>query len=139
MTMHDTITRQRLADVVHGFYAEVRADPLLAPVFDRVIGQNWTPHLKRMVEFWSTVALGTRSFQGNVYAKHMALDEVQPEHFLRWVTLWHRHTNALLQPSDARSLQRVAHGIARNLFHGLFGQFASFEMVDEVAVGWIPA
>ena len=139
MKMHDASTREKLAELVHGFYAEVRADPLLAPVFERVIGQHWTPHLQRMVEFWSTVALGTRSFQGNVYAKHMVLEEVQPEHFLRWITLWHRHTNALLPSSDARDLQSVAHGIARKLFHGLFGEFVSFEMVGEVAVSWTPA
>jgi hypothetical protein len=33
----------------------------------------------------------------------------------------------------------VAHGIGRNLFYGLFGEFASFEVVDEVAVGWASA
>lgn len=139
MTTHNTITRGHLAELVHGFYAEVRADAVLGPVFGRVIGHDWTPHLQRMVEFWSTVALGTRSFKGNVYDKHMALDEVQPEHFLRWITLWHRHTNAQLPAPAALNLQRVAHGIARNLFYGLFGEFASFEMVDEVAIGWVAA
>ncbi|MBX3607231.1 MAG: group III truncated hemoglobin [Piscinibacter sp.] len=133
------LTRARLAELVHEFYADVRADTLLGPVFDGLIGPRWEPHLLRMVEFWSTVALGTRSFRGNVYAKHMALDGVQPEHFLRWLTLWHRHTNRLLPPVDARELQRVAHGIARNLFHGFFGHFAAFEMADEVAIGWTPA
>ena len=73
----DMLSRERITLLIHSFYDEVRSDPDLAPVFNPVIGENWEPHLQRMVAFWSTVALGERSFRGNVFAKHMAL-EIRP-------------------------------------------------------------
>ncbi len=107
--------------LVHGFYADVRADPGLGPLFDGAIGDHWEPHLARMVEFWSTVVLGTRSFRGDVFSKHMALDGVQQGHFATWLQLWQRTTEAIFIPEVAQELQTVAHGIARNLFRGYFG------------------
>ena len=80
-------TRESLTELVHGFYADVRADPLLGPVFEEALRERWEPHLARMVEFWSTVALGSKSFKGNVFAKHMALQGVTPAHFAAWVKL----------------------------------------------------
>jgi hemoglobin len=135
------LDRAGVRDLVHAFYDDVRADALLGPVFAQVIGDDWAPHLARMVEFWSTVMLGTRSFRGNVYGKHVQLAQqipTTPEHFLRWLTLWHRHTSARFEPGLAEEFQATAQGIGRNLFHGFFGQFALFELQDGVATGWAP-
>ena len=65
----ESITR-----LVHGFYGDVRQDPLLGPVFEKALHGQWDAHLQRLVDFWSTVALGTRSFKGDVFGKHMAHD-----------------------------------------------------------------
>lgn len=123
------IDEARITRLVHDFYGDVRADPLLAPVFDGAIGEHWPRHLARMVDFWSTVALGTRGFQGNVFGKHMALQGVTPAHFDAWIALWTRHTERLFAPNVAGELQTVARGIARNLFRGYFGQFPAFSAV----------
>ena len=40
--------------LVHGFYAKVRKDDLLGPIFNRVIA-DWGPHLEKMCDFWSSV------------------------------------------------------------------------------------
>lgn len=120
------VTRERLATLVHSFYADVRADSLLGPVFEHALAERWEPHLDRMVEFWSTVALGSKSFSGNVFGKHMALESVTPAHFSAWVRLWGEHTERLFEPDDARELQFTAHGIARNLFQGYFGTLPTF-------------
>lgn len=112
---------ESLTKLVHSFYADVRADALLGPVFEEALRDRWEPHLGRMVDFWSTVVLGSKSFSGNVFAKHMALQGVTPAHFAAWVRLWGEHTDRLFEPDVARELQIVAHGIARNLFQGYFG------------------
>ena len=110
--------------LVHGFYGGVRADAALGPVFDAAIAPHWDAHLARMVDFWSTVMLGTRSFRGgDVFGKHMAVQGVQPEHFATWLRLWAEHTQAVFVPELALELQTVAHNIARNLFRGYFGQW----------------
>lgn len=132
------LDRAGVETLVHAFYDDIRRDEMLGPVFGAVIGDDWGPHLQRMVEFWSTVMLGSRSFRGNVYGKHMVLDGIRPEHFLRWITLWHRHTNRLFDDEVAEEFQRTAHGIGRNLFHGFFGEFPRFVMRNGVAVGHEP-
>ncbi len=133
------LDRAGLRRLVDAFYVDVRRDELLGPVFASAI-HDWEPHLQRMTEFWSTVMLGTRSFKGNVYQKHVALAEtsnVKPEHFLRWITLWHRHTDAMFPGETALELQETAEGIGRNLFYGFFQQFARFVVKDGVAVEYV--
>ena len=122
---------QSLTALVHGFYADVRADPLLGPVFEAALHDRWEAHLARMVDFWSTVALGSKSFRGNVFSKHMALSGVTPAHFAAWVKLWGEHTNRLFAPEVALELQTAAHGIARNLFMGYFGSRPVFAQQGE--------
>lgn len=119
----ESITR-----LVHGFYAEVRRDPLLGPVFEAALHGRWEPHLQRMVDFWSTVALGARSYRGNVLASHRPLQGVTPAHFSTWVRLWGEHTSRLFVPEVALSLQQAAHGVARNLFRALIGRLPDFAL-----------
>lgn len=113
----ETITR-----VVHGFYDDVRNDFLLGPVFDRALHGRWDAHLQRLIDFWSTIALGTRSFSGDVLGKHMALEGITPAHFAAWLGLWKKHTELHCAPHAARDLQGMAHRIARNIFRGYFGR-----------------
>ena len=95
---------ESLTELVHGFYAAVRADALLGPVFENALRDRWEPHLARMVDFWSTVALGSKRFRGNVFGKHMALQGVTPAHFAVWVRLWGEQTERLFAPEVAREL-----------------------------------
>lgn len=118
----------RITALVQGFYADVRADPLLGPVFAQSLGTgDWSAHLARMVDFWSTVALGAKTYRGNVFSKHMQLEGVEPAHFAAWVRLWAVQTERLFAPEVALELQSVAHGIGRNLFRGIFGQVPAFD------------
>ena len=120
-------SRELIIELVHTFYADVRSDRVLGPTFDAVIEDRWGPHLARMVEFWSTVMLGTRSFKGNVFGKHMAVSGVTPEHFTRWLTYWFLRTSELCRPRAAAVLQKAALGIAKMLHRGYFGATANFE------------
>lgn len=115
------LTPESIATLVHEFYDGVRADPELGPVFDAAI-DDWEPHLARMVEFWSSVMLGSKNFQGNVYGKHMALPGVQPEHFRRWLALFEATVQRLFEPPVAQEFQLVASRIAQSLQYGFFGQ-----------------
>lgn len=111
-----------IATLVNEFYDDIRKDAELSPVFNAAIGANWTPHLDRMVDFWSTVMLGSRSFQGNVFGKHMLLNGVQPEHFVRWLQLFEAATARLFGPEDAAEFQIVARRIGASLQYGFFGE-----------------
>jgi hemoglobin len=124
---------ESMAALVHSFYADVRAHPLLGPVFEAALHGRWDEHLARLVDFWRTVALGERRFRGDVFGKHMALSGVTPAHFAAWVGLWQHHTNRLFAPEFAQELQLAAHGIARNLFRGYFGAEPAFTAAGEAA------
>jgi hemoglobin len=58
--------------LVHGFYAKVRADAVLGPIFEARI-KDWEPHLAQMCAFWSSVALMTGRYHGTPLAKHLPL------------------------------------------------------------------
>lgn len=129
-TMHSALNRDSITTLVTRFYDDVRTDSVLGPTFDAVLGGRWASHVPRMVEFWSTLTLGSRSFTGNVLAKHMAVSGVTPLHFEHWMRLWIVHTQALFDRATARQLQEVASGIARKLYRGYFGQPAGFELAS---------
>ncbi|MES2077404.1 MAG: group III truncated hemoglobin [Pseudomonadota bacterium] len=117
-----TLDRAAIATLVNEFYDEVRRDAELFPLFNQAIGDNWGPHLERMVDFWSTVMLGSRNFQGNVFGKHMLLGGVQPEHFRRWLALFEATTGRLFAPEMAAEFMTVARRIGGSLQYGFFGK-----------------
>ncbi|MEO5733078.1 MAG: group III truncated hemoglobin [Rubrivivax sp.] len=125
------IDRESITRLVYSFYDEVRADALLGPTFDAVLAGRWAAHLLRMVEFWSTLVLSTRSFSGNVFAKHLALADVTPQHFERWLALWFATTGRLFAVPAAGKLQTMALGIARNIHRGYFNDDADFARITE--------
>ncbi|WP_295990210.1 group III truncated hemoglobin [Rugamonas sp.] len=118
---YQELNQASITSLVHEFYDDVRADPELSPVFSAAIGGNWTPHLDRMVDFWSTVMLGTKSFQGNVFGKHMILEGILPAHFVRWLALFNATSSRLFEPRIASEFQVTAKRIAGSLQYGFFG------------------
>ncbi len=119
---YQQLNHASITTLVHTFYDAVRADPELFPVFDAAIGANWAPHLERMVDFWSTVMLGTKSFQGNVFGKHMLLSGVTEQHFVRWLAHFEATSARLFAPEVAHEFQVNARRIASSLQYGFFGQ-----------------
>jgi hemoglobin len=117
-----TLDRTSITTLVQEFYDDVRADPVLGPVFINAIGAGWDAHLGRMVEFWSTVMLGSRDFQGNVFGKHMALSGIEPEHFRRWLAMFQATASRLFEPELANEFLTVAGRIAASLQYGYFGK-----------------
>jgi hemoglobin len=80
------ITEAMIDRLVRAFYAKVRADEVLAPVFDARI-RDWEPHLSQMCAFWSSVMLMTGRYHGTPMVKHMPLP-IDADHFDRWLELF---------------------------------------------------
>lgn len=80
------VDRVMIDALVRDFYARVRADPLLGPVFAaRII--DWEPHLELMGSFWCSVMLRTGTYHGRPMPKHASLP-VDARHFDRWLALF---------------------------------------------------
>ena len=108
--------------MVDSFYAKVRADEVLGPVFADALHGQWDEHMPRMYRFWSTLLLGTRSFQGRVADKHMALPGITPEHFARWLGLFKETLDRIYTRETAEYILQIAGRIAGNLQDGYFGK-----------------
>ena len=106
-----------LKRLVHGFYDRVRSDPLLGPVFaDRIT--DWGPHLEKMVDFWSSVALMTGRYHGAPMPKHLPLP-VEGAHFDRWLALFRETAHEICPPEGAawviERAERIATSIHMNI------------------------
>ncbi|KIF82111.1 group III truncated hemoglobin [Noviherbaspirillum autotrophicum] len=118
----NAVSEASIKVMVDSFYAEVRKDEVLGPVFEHALHGQWDAHMPRMYAFWSTVLLGSGSFQGNVYGKHMALPGITKEHFVRWLALFKDTVNRLWAPEAAQEAMLVADRIAGSLQYGFFGK-----------------
>ena len=88
--------------VVDRFYADARSDPVIGPVFNRIIApEAWPQHLATIADFWSSMLLGTGRYAGRPMPKHMALSELSDAHFQRWLALFRRTVEELCPPDIA--------------------------------------
>jgi hemoglobin len=110
--------------LVRGFYARVRDDALIGPIFNARI-TDWEPHLQRMCAFWSSVALMTGIYHGTPMQKHAPLP-IDGRHFDRWLALFEEAARELCPPKAADHFIERARRIAESLelgaatTHGVF-------------------
>ena len=107
------LDEDRLMTLVHRFYGKIRKDAVLGPIFEERIG-DWGPHLARMVEFWSSVALMTGRYHGAPVPKHVGLP-VDWAHFERWLVLFRETAHETCTPEGAAHVIERAERIARSL------------------------
>ena len=110
--MKDIQTEEDIENLVHTFYAKVRADEVLSPVFNEVIKGDWEPHLATMCNFWSTLLLYTRKYMSDPMVKHVPLP-LEKRHFERWLELFNGTVVELFEGDTARDAIRRASNIAR--------------------------
>ncbi|WP_165185068.1 DUF1971 domain-containing protein [Caulobacter soli] len=97
------------------FYARVRADAELGPVFNDAV-EDWGHHLGTLGDFWSSVMLTTGRYKGNPMAVHLQhADRIPSELFGRWLAIWTRTTNEMMSPPVAEAMQAKAARIAQSL------------------------
>lgn len=111
------LTEQDLAMLVDRFYEQVRVHPELGPVFNAAI-DDWPEHKRMLTAFWSSVALGTKSYRGNPMAAHRP-HPIRAEHFEQWLSLWQRTANEVLAPEHAAQVMEYATRIGQSLRYGL--------------------
>ena len=105
--------------LVRGFYAKVRKDAVLGPIFEARI-RDWEPHLAQMCAFWSSVALMTGRYHGTPMAKHLPLP-VDAGHFDRWLELFEQTAREICPPEAEVHFVERARRIASSLELGIAG------------------
>ena len=109
-----------LMNLLRGFYADVRQDEVIGPIFDAHI-QDWPTHLDRIGSFWARQLGAFSNYSGGFGAAHLPL-QLKEIHFQRWLGLWERHCRRELDPESAEFLIVRAHEIAQQLRRMMAGQ-----------------
>ena len=116
------ITRQDIRALIGPFYARVRADERLGPIFHARIGEGdaeWALHLEKIENFWANVMLHERAYQGNPLLKHAAIREIQPADFERWLDIFEQTALEVMTRKKASTFNALARRIGRSLSMGI--------------------
>lgn len=118
------MTEADLQALVDAFYAKVRLDPVLGPVFGRGVS-DWPEHLGKLGAFWSSVMLTSGRYKGNPVAAHLRQARwIQPEMFERWLELWRETARESLEEAGAAAVIEKAERIAESLKLALYFRIA---------------
>lgn len=117
------IDDEYISRLVDTFYARIKADETLGPIFAGNV-ENWDTHLSKMKNFWSSVALHSSRYSGKPVPAHVKMaEEVAPEHFNLWLALFNK-TLEDTAPSKAAIpyFMNRAERIANSLQLAMFGR-----------------
>ena len=118
--MANAVTEAAVVVLVDLFYARVREDEMLGPIFNDAIA-DWPEHLEKLTAFWSSVMLTSGRYKGNPMAAHLKHREaIRPEMFERWLELWRETARETLDEHGAAGVIAKAERIAESLQLGMF-------------------
>ncbi len=106
--------------LVRAFYARVRRDPLIGPVFEDKV-HDWEVHIGRLCTFWSSVALMSGRYHGQPMTVHLPLP-IDTPHFDRWVEIFAATAQDVCPPAAAAHFLDRASRIADSLELGIAAQ-----------------
>jgi hemoglobin len=104
--------------LVHAFYAKVRRDPELGPVFNHAVA-DWDEHLAKLCDFWSSVTLMSGRFKGQPMLVHQRLPDIGAAHFARWLALFGETAQEVCPPEAAALFAAKADQIGESLQLGV--------------------
>ena len=120
--------------VVHAFYARVRQDDDLGPVFAAHI-HDWPTHEEKITRFWANAILFERSYGGNPMQVHMKAGNVHAAHFPKWLALFDATLRENLPPEPASEWSQLAHRIGRGLSMGVEDYCRPANVVPNLSAG----
>lgn len=109
MTKPDIQSTDDVRTVVHAFYRDMEADPVLGPYF---AGLDWPEHLPKMVRFWSSVVFHTGEYRGRPFDPHARMPGLDRPHFAQWVARFQRTVDAHFEGERASLMKARAEQIA---------------------------
>ena len=84
------------------------------PIFEAEIS-DWTPHLAKMYDFWSSVILMSGRYDGRPVLAHVKIPGLEAPHFAHWPVLFRATAHELFASEAAALLIDRAERIARSL------------------------
>ncbi len=113
------VSPEDIEKLVYEFYARIRKDEILGPIFNDIIGDNWDEHLQKMCAFWRSVILKTSEYSGRPMPAHALQSSIKIEHFPMWLSLFKDTANDVLDKKSASVFIDRAERIATSLVNGI--------------------
>lgn len=114
------VSEAEIRGLVDWFYEAVRGDGLLGPVFEEHVA-DWSMHLPKMYDFWSTVVLRSGRYAGRPIEAHLVLRGLTQGHFDRWLELWRAAVEAKIGPGARRAFVLSAERMAGTMAERVVG------------------
>jgi hemoglobin len=119
-TERELPSEESIRRLVDSFYAKVKIDPALGPIFARAIPGDWQPHLNKMYAFWSSVMLKSGRYKGDPVARHRHVEGIEFHLFERWLALFDQTCSELFDDRLREEFRARAVRIAESLKLALF-------------------
>ena len=110
-------SEEEIAELVRRFYARVRRDAQLGPIFNGRV-HDWHAHQAKLCDFWSSALRGTRRFRGTPMPVHAALPGLTAELFRHWLQLFDATLATVPNAALRARAGELAHRIADSLWYG---------------------
>jgi hemoglobin len=108
------VSEEGIGLLVDHFYSKVRVDPVLGPIFERVVRGKRGAHLETMRNFWSTVMLTSGRYKGAPVPAHLRVNGIEPQMFDRWLRLFGETCDELFANEVAAAFRIKAARIAES-------------------------
>lgn len=119
---YDNIDEGSVRALVERFYARIRADEVLGPIFEKALAGRWDVHIATLTEFWCSALRIKRGYAGDMLAAHQPLARLTPALFPRWLALFRETVGECFTDEAARAIEDRAQRIARNLETAIFNR-----------------
>lgn len=110
--------RAELEKLLDVFYARVRVDPLIGPIFNDVAKVHWEEHVPKIYDFWDSLLFGGRNYHGRPFPPHIPLG-LKAEHFERWLQLFFLTVDEKYTGLKADEIKTRAYNIGQTFFSNL--------------------
>jgi hemoglobin len=114
--MKDIESEEDIKLMVDQFYLKVNAHTQLSPFFNEMVKLDWTQHLPKMYDFWSSILFGTMKYSGAPFPKHLALP-IKKENFDQWLELFFNTVDENFKGSKAEEAKIRASTIAKTFIY----------------------
>jgi len=91
---HNRVNDNNINSLVVLFYTRVLSDKKLAPFFVEKLGddlnnEKWKAHMQLLTKFWSTMILGSNTYNGAPFPPHAQMKDLDKEAFETWIVLFY--------------------------------------------------
>ncbi|MEP6946944.1 MAG: group III truncated hemoglobin [Acidobacteriota bacterium] len=117
-TKTDIRDRADIDKLMLSFYSRALADPLIGFIFTDVAQLNLDHHLPVIGDFWETIVFQTGAYASHgrnplmVHGELAGKTPLLPEHFQRWLVIFHETTDELFAGERANFIRDRAEAIA---------------------------